>query len=111
VWVGEYQGRKRRDENEEHDQAKVRRGHGARLGLPLEFLVHWRQGTARRVAISFEVQRETHERWDSMPMWREMYEEWVILQELLEWIWDSGIGSQGQARARQDREGAGSDLK
>jgi hypothetical protein len=87
------------------------RGRGARLGLPLESQVHWRQGTARRVAISFEVQRETHERWDSMPKWREMYEEWVISQELLERIWDSGIGSQSQARVRRDREGAGSDLK
>ena len=42
------------------------RGRGARLGLPLEFRVHWWQGTVRRVAISFEVQRETHECWDSM---------------------------------------------
>ncbi|KAF8219970.1 hypothetical protein L208DRAFT_1382807 [Tricholoma matsutake] len=65
-------------ENEEHDQAK--------------------HGTARWVAVSFEVQQETHEHWDliceskddgdgnlapSMPKWREMYEEWVILQELL----------------------------
>jgi hypothetical protein len=40
--------------------------HGARLAFPLEFRVHLRQGTARRVAISFKVQQENHGHWDSI---------------------------------------------
>ncbi|KAF8231625.1 hypothetical protein L208DRAFT_1378041 [Tricholoma matsutake] len=53
AWVGEYQGQKRRDENEEHDQAKVWAWAWGKIGFATG---HWRQGTARWVAVSFEVQ-------------------------------------------------------